>query len=230
MSTDIGASYIPQIQAAYTALLKANESKLTCAKRLGEVLNQAKETVMAQSGKGAFGPWLELHCPEIGHRMANYYMRIAKHKDIVDEAFSKHVAKMGTAGDLSIRAAIKAVDAAIGKETKKKPSATKPEAEQDDDPEDDDAQVLAGLDVEAVLRGMAECWDAQQQRRLLSEQIKSVEPWDLAMMVEGVWDATKRAELIGELSRHTPPAPPPSDPMVMRRKLPSEQPSPPTTQ
>jgi hypothetical protein len=130
MTSDIGASYIPQIHAAYAALLKANESKLSCALKLGDVLNQAAETIKSQSGKGAFGPWLELHCPDVGHRMANYYMRIAKHKDIVNEAFSKHVAKMGTAGDLSIRAAIKAVDAAYGK-TKPKATTTKPEAEQD---------------------------------------------------------------------------------------------------
>jgi hypothetical protein len=212
MTTDIGASYIPQIKAAYTDLIKANETRVACALRFGAVLNQAKETVMAQSGKGAFGPWLELHCPEVGHRMANHYMRIAKHEDIVNEAFSKHVAKMGTVGDFSIRAAIEAVDAALGKETKKKPSATKPEAEQDDDPEDDDAQALATLDVEAVLRGMGECWDIQQRRKLLEEQIKTVQPWELALSIENIWDDDKRKSLVQELSRHGEPKadPPPS--------------------
>jgi hypothetical protein len=71
---------------------------------------------------------------------------------------------------------------------------------------------------------MAECWDAQQQRRLLSEQIKSVQPWDLAMMVEGVWDATKRKELIDELSRHQQPAPS-DDPVVVNRRKDLGQPT-----
>jgi hypothetical protein len=132
--------------------------------------------------------------------------------------------KMGADGDLSIRAAIRAVNDALGK-TKTK--TTKPEAGQSDSPEDRDALVLADLDVEAVLRGMGECWDAQQQRRLLSEQIKSTQPWDLAMMVEDVWDPGKRKELIDELSRHK--AAPPEPLVVNRRKdggQPAAQPSP----
>jgi hypothetical protein len=50
-----GLSYIPLIEDAYTALLKANESKLACALKLGDLLNQAQEAV----GKGgAWKPWL----------------------------------------------------------------------------------------------------------------------------------------------------------------------------
>lgn len=194
-----GLSYIPLIEDAYNALLKAKETELSCALKLGGLLIQAQDAV----GKGgAWKPWLNLHCPQISHNTAIVYMRLARHKDVIEE-ISQHAVKMGTDQDLSIRAAIKAVNDALGKtKPKAKP---KPKPGQSDNPEDEDAQVLAGLDVEAVLRGMAECWDAQQRKRLLSEQIKSVQPWDLAMMVEGVWDATKRKELIDELSRQSQP-------------------------
>jgi hypothetical protein len=54
MSADKGLSYIPQIRTAYAELLKATATKLACALRFGEVLNQARET----TGKGAWGPCL----------------------------------------------------------------------------------------------------------------------------------------------------------------------------
>src|SRR5580700_190168 len=108
MSADKGKSYLPQIKAAYQALNEANANKLVCAVRLGDVLNQAAETIKASYGKGAWGPWLEMNCPEISHRTANIYMTLAKNKDVVEEAFSQRAAIMGTNGDLSIRGAIDA--------------------------------------------------------------------------------------------------------------------------
>ena len=77
MSADKGKSYLPQIKAAYQALNEANANKLICAVRLGDVLNQAAETIKASYGKGAWGPWLEMNCPEISHRTANVYMTLA---------------------------------------------------------------------------------------------------------------------------------------------------------
>jgi hypothetical protein len=210
-----GLSYIPLIEAAYNALLKAKETELSCALKFGGLLIQAQEAV----GKGgAWKPWLNLHCPQISHNTAIVYMRLARHKDVIEE-ISQHAVKMGADQDLSIRAAIKAVNDALGKtKTKSKP---KPKAAgQSDNPEDDDAQALANLDVDAVLRGMGECWDAQQRKRLLSEQIKSTQPWDLALMVEDVWDPGKRKELIDELSRHKA-----SDPLVVNRRKDGGQPA-----
>jgi hypothetical protein len=46
----------------------------------------------------------------------------------------------------------------------------------------------------------------------------------LRMMVEGVWDATKRKELIDELSRHQQPAPS-DDPVVVNRRKDLGQPT-----
>lgn len=210
--TEKGQSFVSQIKAANEALKAAHANKLSCALRLGEVLNLAKETVTRGKKKsGLWAPWLELHCSEISHRTANIYMKLAENKNLLEE-YSQHAANIGVEKDLSIRGALEAVNKALGNDTKKAATktTTKSEAEQDDDPEDDDAQALAGLDVEAVLRGMEECWDAQQRKRLLSEQIKSVQPWDLALMVEDVWEPGKRKELIDELSRHSASAPPPS--------------------
>jgi hypothetical protein len=136
MSADKGKSYLPQIKAAYQALNEANANKLVCAVRLGDVLNQAAETIKASYGKGAWGPWLEMNCPEISHRTANIYMTLAKNKDVVEEAFSQRAAIMGTNGDLSIRGAIDAVNKSLGK-TKppsKKKSSSKPKTEQTDIP------------------------------------------------------------------------------------------------
>lgn len=216
MSDQKGLSYVSQIKTAYTDLIKANGTRLVCALRFGDLLNQAQEAV----GKGgAWKPWLSLHCPEISHSTAIIYMRLAKNRAAIEE-ISQHAAKTDADQDLSIRAAIKAVNAALGK-TETTASKPKKNEGQSDDAEDDDAQVLASLDVDAVLRGMGECWDAQQRRKLLEEQIKSVQPWELALSIENIWDDDKRKSLVQELSRHSASEPPASEPpVVTRRKLP----------
>jgi hypothetical protein len=205
MTTDKGLSYVPQIKAAYADLLSAHANKLTCALRFADVLNQARETI----GKGAWGPWLKLHFPEISHSTANVYMNLGNHKEIV-EAYSQHAVKMGTERDLSIRGAIEEVRLALGKEKKQKtPKPKAPVVEQDDDPEEG---VLATLDVDEVLTGIQQEWEPHQRTKLLTEQLKSTQPFDVARLLGDVWNPEKIQELMQELSVRLPkPSPKPLD-------------------
>ena len=199
MSADKGKSYLPQIKAAYQALNEANANKLICAVRLGDVLNQAAETIKASYGKGAWGPWLEMNCPEITHRTANVYMTL--------EAFSQRAAIMGTNGDLSIRGAIDAVNKSLGKtkppskKPKAKPKAKPEEEGQNDNPE---GGLLEGIDVDEVLIGIDQDWEADQRNRLLAGQLKYARPLDLVLTLENVWDLDSLRQLIEELKVRAP--------------------------
>jgi Protein of unknown function (DUF3102) len=106
-----GLSYIPLIHTAYDILVASHQTSLSHALDLGKLLNDAKEAV----GHGGWANWLKTHCPQISHRTANVYMNLAENKDKFDAAAnSQRAANFATQGDISIRAAIDAVNKADG--------------------------------------------------------------------------------------------------------------------
>jgi Protein of unknown function (DUF3102) len=106
-----GLSYIPQINKAYDDLVASHRTSLAHALKLGELLNQAKEVV----GHGEWTSWLKTKCPQISHRTANVYMKLAEHKEKFDtKANSQQAANFAAKDDMSIRAAIDAANKADG--------------------------------------------------------------------------------------------------------------------
>ena len=81
------ASFIDQIKAAYSEVVKAETSALPHAIRCGEFLNLAKENLKAERG-GKWSDWLETNCPEIAQETASLYMRLAANKKLVVKAKS----------------------------------------------------------------------------------------------------------------------------------------------
>jgi len=126
-----GLSYIPQITAAYDAVLKAEQNSLNEKIKLGELLIKAKEAV----GHGGFAEWLEKHFPKkISHRTANVYMQLAERKDKLDEvAKSQHAAILAAGGEMSVRQALIGIrtpeEIAKAEERADKAKATKKENE-----------------------------------------------------------------------------------------------------
>ncbi len=87
MTTNSAASFIDQIKAAYSEVVKAESSALPHAIRCGEFLNLAKENLKAERG-GKWSDWLETNCPEIAKETASLYMRLAANKKLVKAAKS----------------------------------------------------------------------------------------------------------------------------------------------
>jgi hypothetical protein len=159
------------------------------------------------------GTVLELHVPELAHSTANVYMNLAKHKDIVEEAFSQHAVKIGTDRDFSIRNAIEAVRLALGKEKKSKSKEPKQKTKAVEPPQTDDPEegVMASIDVDEVLTGIDQEWEPEQRTKLLTGQLKSTNPFDVARLLGDVWNPEKIQELMEELSRRLPkPLPEPT--------------------
>jgi hypothetical protein len=193
---DKGLSYVPQIKAVYEELIASHKSSLTHALHLGELLNGAKQAV----GHGAWGQWLQFHLPQISHRTANVYMKLAENKDkFSDGANSQRAAKLATKDDLSIRAAIDAVNKADGGGLKPVPM-TDPKPQAKPKPKPDLETALADVAPDEVLTGIKHKWGAEGPRRLLEEQLKTASPYDLAMTLQNVWKLDNVRTLISELT------------------------------
>jgi hypothetical protein len=187
-----GLSYVPQIKAVYEELIQSHKSSLTHALHLGELLNAAKETV----GHGAWGQWLQFHLPQISHRTANVYMKLAENKDkFSDGANSQHAAKLAAKDDLSIRGAIDAVNKANGGGLK---PVTMTEAKPK--PKPDLETALVDVAPDEVLTGIKHKWGAEGPRRLLEEQLKNASPYSLAMTLRDVWKLDDVRTLVAELT------------------------------
>src|SRR6516165_1287740 len=128
MSEEKAASYVPQIKAAYGALLASHKKSLAHALTLGSLLNEAKT---ALGKKGKWTEWLAEYCPQISHRTANIYMKLAKHKDkFTDETNSQRAAIKALDGDFGVGGAVSIVNA----EDEKKDDEPTNEEEPDDEP------------------------------------------------------------------------------------------------
>jgi hypothetical protein len=99
-----GLSFVPQINDAYEAVVKAEGSSLESKIKLGELLNLAKKAV----GHGPWTAWLEKHCPKISHRSANVYMKLADpdNKRKLTEKSNSQRAAILTGSEMSIRTAL----------------------------------------------------------------------------------------------------------------------------
>ena len=97
-------SYVQQIRSAWDELGKASANKLQCAIKLGKLLNDAKDAL------GKKGDWMEFRAAnfrEISHNTALVYMRLAKHKDRLDDPDnSQRAVNFLVDKDLSIRGAL----------------------------------------------------------------------------------------------------------------------------
>jgi hypothetical protein len=176
MSEEKAASYVPQIKAAYGALLASHKKNLAHALTLGSLLNEAKT---ALGKKGKWTEWLAEYCPQISHRTANIYMKLAKHKDkFTDETNSQRAAIKALDGDFGVGGAVSIVNAEDEKEDgeptddeagddggdscgqeldEKIPSGVSP---------DDLSALLQNLAVDEVCTALIEAWDEDHIRQL----------------------------------------------------------------
>jgi hypothetical protein len=212
MSEEKGLTYIPQIEAAWEALVESHKASLAHALNLGGLLNDAKEAV----DHGAWGKWLEKHLPNISQRTANVYMNLAKHKDkFTVEANSQRAAILGTEGDLSIRDAIEAVNkadgggqdankgAAKGKGGgRKKTAAPKGEGDQ---PQPASAPIdaqLENLDVDEVMPALEEKWDEDKRKRLVQGLLEALSTEDVYEALTEAFDDDQLKKLVDDLTNY----------------------------
>jgi hypothetical protein len=204
MSEEKAASYVPQIKAAYGALLASHKKNLAHALTLGSLLNDAKT---ALGKKGKWTEWLAEYCPQISHRTANVYMKLAKHKDkFTDETNSQRAAIKALDGDFGVGGAVSIVNA----EDEKKDDEPTNEEEPDDEPTscdvesgemiptgvspDDLSALLQNLAVDELCTALIDAWDELHIIELCNRLHAHFKPKDLSIQTP-----LKRA----------PPAPPP---------------------
>src|SRR5687768_15110039 len=84
------ATIADQINAAHEAALTAARSAIEHAKRAGELLIAAKDTVP----HGHWLPWLAQHCPALSIRSAQAYMRLAREWPRLADADTQRVAHL----------------------------------------------------------------------------------------------------------------------------------------
>jgi len=96
-------SLVPQINAAYQAMISAGLDKAPLEKAiaLGKLLKLAKEAL----GHGKFMAYLGQHCPKISQRTANVYMLVAKKEEHL-RANWQRAATLAGDGKISIRTAL----------------------------------------------------------------------------------------------------------------------------
>jgi hypothetical protein len=183
-----GISYIDPIHKAYDALVASHRNSLRHALELGKLLHDAKEAV----GHGGWAKWLKTNCPQISHRTANVYMNLEKHRDKFDKpSNSQRAANSAAQDDLSIRAAIDAVNKADGGGLKTKEKKGKEEKnEKPDDDEDDDS--LKGFDV-------------MGHKADLVETLKAVAPDEVSKAINDEWEPEDREELLRQQLKSCPP-------------------------
>jgi Protein of unknown function (DUF3102) len=96
-------SLVPQINAAYQAMIAAGLDKAPLEKAiaLGKLLKLAKEAL----GHGKFMAYLGQHCPKISQRTANVYMLVANKEEHL-RANWQRAANLAGDGTISIRTAL----------------------------------------------------------------------------------------------------------------------------
>ena len=233
-----GLSYVPLIHKAYDDLVASHRTSLGHALNLGKLLNDAKDAV----GHAGWANWLKTNCPQISHRTANVYMNLAKNKDKFDKpAVSQHAANMAAQDDLSIRAAIDAVNKADGgglkTDEKKKKTNDADEDEDESDPsvegfdvmghKADLAETLEDVAADEVVIAINEKWEPEQREELLKAQLKSCSPSALSEVLISALGRENTQLLIQTLTRKlqepAPPAaavvPPPAAASSIRRPM-----------
>jgi hypothetical protein len=229
-----GLSYIPLIHKAYDALVASHRTSLGHALNLGKLLNDAKEAV----GHGGWANWLKTHCPQISHRTANVYMNLAKNKNKFDEsANSQRAANFATQGDMSIRAAIDAVNKADGGGLEADHDESEDDEEQeesDDKPEKpfdamgrkaDLAETLKMVAPDEVAIAINEEWEPEQREQLITAQLQKLPPTAIAKLLTTALDKSQLTEVFtlvtAFMKQPATPAPPPKSATatIARREL-----------
>src|SRR6516165_531735 len=200
MSEEKAASYVPQIKAAYGALLASHKKSLAHALTLGSLLNEAKT---ALGKKGKWTEWLAEYCPQISHRTANVYMKLAKHKDkFTDETNSQRAASKALDGDVGVGGAISIVNA----EDEKKAG----EQSRDDEAEDDGEDSCDEESGEVIPTGVSS--------DDLSALLQNLAVDELCIALISAWDEDHIRQLCDRLRDHFTPQHAPSAPV--RQPLP----------
>jgi hypothetical protein len=213
-----GLSYVDQIKEAYDALMGSHQTSLMHALILGDLLNQAKDAV----GHGNWANWLKKHCSQISQRTANVYMKLAVNKEkFEDPTNSQRAANFAAKDDLSIRAAIEAVNEADGgglkpEKPQKPPRAPRAQtgstatAQQ---PTSTDKGGLEGelknADADEIIRGLGH--DADKLTDLAERSIATLSPEKVCDALRKAWTKDQFEDLIKRLNsylstlRTTPP-------------------------
>lgn len=225
----IGASWIPQIKDAWTALIASHRTSLERALKLGEILLRAKETVNGGNTKGPWTNWLEVHVPEVSHRTANIYMSLAAPdaRAAIDEAYSQHAATKGASGDLSIRAALEAVaQARRGDKPKKTPRKKRPLAVVNGgvtNPEDetsgaktDPVAIIADLAADDIVNNIE---DADKRIDVLLALLQGLEPDEIVAVVLATIKESAKAKKVGEDIARQAQSPPQNRPQIRMRRV-----------
>lgn len=158
MTTSSAASFIDQIKAAYSEVVKAETSAVPHAIRCGEFLNLAKENLKAEKG-GKWSDWLETNCGEIAQETASLYMRLAANKKLVLKA-------------KSITEARKLLPKKEPRGEPPKPDAKLPSGGFDPAPDKPKSptfeEEVKGRAPDEILPVLIECWEDDDLRKLVA--------------------------------------------------------------
>jgi hypothetical protein len=199
-----GLSYVPQIKEAYDALMGSHQTSLMHALTLGDLLNQAKEAV----GHGHWANWLKKHCPQISQRTANVYMKLAVNKEkFEDPTNSQRAANFAAKDDLSIRAAIEAVNVADGGglKTEKKPSKPpKPARASGAKPVETEKTGLEGelesVDANEIIHAIKDGTDKLVD--VATRSIANLSPEKVSATLCGAWTSDQLTDLIQRVTSY----------------------------
>jgi hypothetical protein len=153
--------------------------------------------------KGKWQDWLKEYCPQIFHRTANVYMKLAKHKDkFTDETNSQRAAIKALELDFGVGGAISIVNAEDEKKKNEEPTDSESESESDesdsecDDEAEDEAddetlkQALVSANLTSIFKHVApdevfialkEAWDREQLRDLVNRLLAYFRENDLSI-------------------------------------------------
>jgi hypothetical protein len=190
---DKALTFIPDILAAHQAHIDAQKGTLDHAFKAGDLLNRAKETVIAGNGgkKGTWEDWRERNLRGICQTMASNYMRLAKHEPEITKQ-QRVATNLAGEGKWTIRAALKL----IPKTQKELDRAAKAKA------------------TRAEKKAAAATKSATRSSITIGDLLPNTAPDELFIAVRHVWekdDLKKLVSLITEyLNQPQPPAPPPT--------------------
>jgi hypothetical protein len=107
---DKALTFIPDILAAHQAHIDAQKGTLDHAFKAGDLLNRAKETVIADNDgkRGKWEEWRGRNLRGICQTMASNYMRLAKHEPEIRKQ-QRVATNLAGEGKWTIRAALKLI-------------------------------------------------------------------------------------------------------------------------
>jgi hypothetical protein len=157
---DKALTFVPQILEAHQAFITSQKGTLEHAFKAGDLLNRAKETVIADNGgkRGKWEEWRDQYCGAIPQTTANMYMRLAENLDVIrkqQRVVANSPDKVGAEGKLSIRAALKLIPK-NPKRVKAPKSAVEPPATRKSSTLED---VLLDKAADEVFAAIRDNWD-----------------------------------------------------------------------